>query len=212
MRTKIIAACIAFLVCGALSVRAQQATATQSAATEQRVGLEEQPVALDSSGHAALAAQLVTKALAATPDAPLRNVRIIIENRSQSPYTYVSGRVTFYDDKGVRCGEGLFVLDSLAPNEQAETDAPGLLLTCTPRSWRIVADSLLARTGETVKPAEEAATTAPQQAAAPTTPPPTAPTTVEVTVDDKVYNVPMGSTLDLPVKGKRVKITIRPAQ
>ncbi|PYS51907.1 MAG: hypothetical protein DMF68_02925 [Acidobacteria bacterium] len=209
MRTKIIAACIAFLVCGMWSVRAQQATATQGSATEQRTSLEEQPVALDSAGHAAIAAQLVTKALAATPDAPLRNVRFVIENRSQSPYTYVSGRVTFYDDKGVRCGEGLFTLDSLAPNEQAETDAPGLLLTCTPRSWRIVADSLLTRTSETVRPAEEAATPAPQQPAPATL---TAPTTVEVTVDDKVYNVPLGSTLDLPVKGKRVKITVRPVQ
>ena len=210
MRTKSIAACLAFLVCGALSVRAQQTSATQSAAIEQRVGIEEQPVALDSAGRATIAAQLVTKALAATPDAPLRDVRFIIENRSPSPYTYVSGRVTFYDDKGVRCGEGQFVIDSLAPNEQAEVDAPGLLLTCTPRSWRIVAESLLTRTSETTRPAEEAATTAPQQAA-PATPTP-APMTVEVTVDDKVYNVPMGSTLDLPVKGKRVKITVRPAQ
>jgi len=208
VRTKIIAACLTFLVCGAWNICAQQAS-TQNAATEQRVGLEEQPVALDSSGHAALAGQLVTKALAATPDAPLRNVRFIIENRSQSPYTYVSGRVTFYDDKGVRCGEGQFTLNSLAMNEQAETDAPGLLLTCTPRSWRIVADSLLTRTSETKRPAEEAATPAPQQAATTT---PAAPTTVEVTVDDKVYNVPLGSTLDLPVKGKRVKITVRPSQ
>lgn len=208
MRTKIIAACITFLMCGALSVRAQQ-TSTQGAATEQRVGIEEQPVALDSSGHTALGAQLVTKALAATPDAPLRNVRFIIENRSQSPYTYVSGRVTFYDDKGVRCGEGQFTLNALAVNEQAEVDAPGLLLTCTPRSWRIIADSLLTRSSETVKPAVEAATPQSQQAAPATQ---LAPTTVEVTVDDKVYNVPMGSTLELPVKGKRVKITVRPAQ
>src|SRR5947209_19362781 len=191
------------------SVRAQQATATQGSATEQRTSLEEQPVALDSSGHAALAGQLVTKALAATPDAPLRNVRFIIENRSQSPYTYVSGRVTFYDDKGVRCGEGQFTLNSLAMNEQAETDAPGLLLTCTPRSWRIVADSLLTRTSEAARAAEEAATPAPQQAATTT---PAAATTVEGTVDDQVYNVPLGSTLDLPVKGKRVKITVRPSQ
>lgn len=209
MRTKIILACITFLVCGVSSVCAQQTSATQGAATEQRVGIEEQPVALDSSGHTALAAQLVTKALAATPDAPLRNVRFIIENRSQTPYTYVSGSVAFYDDKGVRCGEGQFTMNALAASEQAEVDAPGLLLTCTPRSWRIVADSLLTRTGETMRPAEEAAMPA-QQQATPTAP--TAPTSVEVTVDDKSYNVPMGSTLDLPVKGKRVKITVRPAQ
>ncbi len=210
MRTKIIAAFLTFLVCGFCGVRAQQAAA-QSAPAEQRVGLEEQPVALDPAGRPALGAQLVTKALAATPDAPLRNVRFIIENRSQTPYTYVSGRATFYDDKGVRCGEGQFVLNALAPNEQAEVDAPGLLLTCTPRSWRMVAESLLTDTaGETVKvkPPESAGPA--QEPVMPTTP--AAPTTVEVDVNGKTYSVPMGSTLDLPVKGKRVKITVRRAQ
>lgn len=209
MRIRIIVMCVAFLTCAALSVRAQQATTAQDAGTERRVGLEEQPVALDALGHVAIAGQLLTKALNGAPDVPVRNARFIIENRSSFFYTYVSGSVTFYDDRGVRCGEGQFALNALAPGEQAETDAPGLRLSCAPRTWRIVANNLLTRTAETAKPVEEATQPAPQPApvvAAPTL------QTLEIVVDDQVYNAPLGSTLDIPVKKKRVKITVRAVQ
>ena len=210
MRTKIIAALIALLACGALSVRAQQAATSQDAGTERRVALEEQPVALDSLGRTALVGKLVTTALNGTPDAPVRNARFIVENRSAFFYTYVSGSVTFYDERGVRCGEGEFSLNSLAPNEQAETDAPGLRLTCAPRTWRIVANNLLTRTGDTAKPLEAA--TQPVPPAPPATVSAPAPSSVEIVVDDKVYNAPLGSTLEVPVKKRRVKITVRAAQ
>lgn len=208
MRTKFMAMLVALLSCCALSVSAQQANAPQDAGTERRVALEEQPIALDSLGRTAIAGQLVTKALSGTPDAPVRNARFIIENRSATFYTYVSGSVTFYDDKGVRCGEGEFALNSLAPNEQAETDAPGLRLTCAPRAWRIVANNLLTRTSDTAKPVEAATQPVPP-APVNTTP---APLPLEIVVDDQVYSAPLGSTLEVPVKKGRVKITVRPAQ
>ena len=206
MRIRIMLVCIGLLVCGVLKINAQQAGGAQDAGTERRVALEEQPVALDSAGRAALAGQLLTKALAGTPDAPVRNVRFIVENRSAFFYTYVSGSVTFYDERGVRCGEGQFSLNALAPNEQAETDAPGLRLSCAPRSWRLVAHNLLTRASEAAKPTEEATQTQPAQASAPAILP------LEITVDDKVYSAPLGSTLEVPVRKKRVKITVRAAQ
>ena len=207
MRTKIMTAGLVLLVFSALGVRAQQPAATaQDAGTERRVTLDEQTVALDAEGRAAIAGQLLTKALSGTPDAPVRNARFIIENRSQIFYTYVTGSVTFYDERGVRCGEGQFALNALAPGEQAETDAPGLRLSCAPRTWRIVANNLLTRTTETAKPAAETPPPAPPAPArAPTVMP------LEIIVDDQVYSAPLGSTLDVPVKKKRVKITVRPA-
>lgn len=206
MRTKLLM-CAALLLCGALGVNAQQATGAAQG-NEQRVGLEEPAVALDSSGQAALSGQLLTKALTGTPDAPVRNARFIIENRAALFFTYVSGVVTFYDERGVRCGEGEFVLNALAPGEQAEVDAPGLRLSCSPRAWRIVANSLLTHTTDVAKPATQAAQPVPPPEAVTAT----APTALEITVNDKVYNAPLGSTLDLPLSSKRVKITVRTAQ
>jgi hypothetical protein len=207
VRIKIIVAGVALLTCAVLNVRAQQPVTAQDAGTERRVSLEEQPVALDALGRVAIAGQLLTKALGGAPDAPSKNARFIIENRSQIFYTYVTGSVTFYDERGVRCGEGQFTLNALAPNEQAETDAPGLRISCAPRTWRIVANNLLTRTSEIAKPVE--------QAAEPTQPVPVntpAMQSLEIVVDDQVYNAPLGSTLEVPVKKKRVKITVRSAQ
>ncbi|HEV7373886.1 MAG TPA: hypothetical protein VGN95_04160 [Pyrinomonadaceae bacterium] len=207
MRIKIIVAGVALLTCAVLNVRAQEPVAAQDAGAAQRVSLEEQPVALDALGRVAIAGQLLTKALSGAPDAPVKNARFIIENRSQVFYTYVTGSVTFYDERGVRCGEGQFTLNALAPNEQAETDAPGLRLSCAPRTWRIVANNLLTRASETAKPVERAAE--PTQPAPMNTP---AMQSLEIVVDDQVYNAPLGSTLEVPVKNKRVKITVRPSQ
>lgn len=207
MRMKIILTCLALLTCGALSVCAQQTDATQEAATEQRVALEGQAVAMDSMGRAAIAGQLLTRALSGTPDAPIKNARFIIENRSAFFYNYVSGSVTFYDERGVRCGEGQFTLNALAPNEQAETDAPGLRLTCAPRTWRIVAKDLVPRVNDRLVPVVE---TTPVETPAPVNAPTLMP--LEITVDDQVYNAPLGSTLEVSVRKRRVKITVRAAQ
>jgi hypothetical protein len=204
------AAGVALLSCVALNVRAQQQpTTAQDAGTERRVSLEEQPVALDALGRAAIAGQLLTKALNGSPDAPVKNARFIVENRSQLFYTYITGSVTFYDERGVRCGEGLFTLNALAPGEQAETDAPGLRLSCAPKTWRIVANNLLTRASEKTPPAEETAQPAQPAQPAPVNTP--APLPLEITVDDQVYNAPLGSTLEIPVNKRRIKITVRSA-
>lgn len=210
MRLKIMAVCAAFLfaLC-ASGVRAQDTQEAAAGAAEQRVGLEAEAAALDAQGRTALAAQLLTQTLAGTPDAPVRNARFIIENRGAVFLVYVSGSVTFYDERGVRCGEGQFTLNALAAGERAETDAPGLRLTCAPRSWRIVAKDLLPRSTERISlPASEE----PAQSLAPTPAETPALLPLEITVDDKVYNAPIGSTLEVSVRRRRVRITVRAAQ
>lgn len=207
MRIKMITMCLALLACGAFDVCAQQASATQDAMTEQRAALDGQTIAMDSMGRAAIAGQLLTRALSGTPDAPVKNARFIIENRSAFFYNYVSGSVTFYDERGVRCGEGQFTLNALAPGEQAETDAPGLRLSCVPGTWRLVAKDLVPRVNDKIVPVEEAAQ---PEMPAPVNVPAMLP--LEIVVDDKVYNAPLGSTLEVPVRKRRVKITVRSAQ
>src|SRR5215213_11243553 len=192
---------------GASSVCAQDAQ--EAAVAEQRVALEAEATAQDAQGRTALVGQLLTQALAGTVDAPVRNARFIIENRGQVFLVYVSGSVTFYDERGVRCGEGQFTLNALAAGERAETDAPGLRLTCAPRSWRIVAKDLLPRSTERIQlPAREE----PPQSFAPTPAETPAVLPLEITVDDKVYNAPIGSTLEVSVRRRRVRITVRAAQ
>ena len=207
MRIRFMLMCLALLMCSALDVQAQQGNMASETGTEQRVALDSQAIATDSLGRAAIAGQLLTRALNGTPDAPVKNARFIIENRGASFYNYVSGSVTFYDDRGVRCGEGQFTLNALAPGEQAETDAPGLRLSCAPRTWRIVANNLLTRTSEVARPvAADTPPETPTPASAPLMMP------LEIVVDDQVYNAPLGSTLEVNVRKRRVKITVRPAQ
>jgi hypothetical protein len=92
-------------------------------------------------------------------------------------------------------------LNALAPGEAAETDAPGLRLECTPSSWRIVATNLLTRTSDAAKPAEA-------QTQTPPPPQPAAQSPLYLTVDGQQYQVPLNSTLDIPVKRRRIKITV----
>ena len=214
MRLKIMAACVALAALwGGAGVRAQEAEPAQQepASAEQRVGLEAEAAALDAQGRTALVGQLLTQALGGTVDAPVRNARFIVENRSPVFFTYVSGSVTFYDDRGVRCGEGQFALNALAAGERAETDAPGLRITCAPRTWRIVAKDLLPRATESISvPAREEAA---QSVTAVAPPPAETPAVLplEIAVDDKVYNAPLGSTLEVSVRRRRVRITVRAA-
>ena len=213
MRLKIMAACAALLACACAGVvRAQEEHLGEAApAAEQRVALESEATALDAQGRTALVGQLLTQALAGTVDAPVRNARFIIENRGPVFLVYVSGSVTFYDERGVRCGEGQFTLSALAQGERAETDAPGLRLTCAPRTWRIVAKDLLPRATERISLPERAEEPLPQSfAPTPAETPKLLP--LEITVDDKVYNAPLGSTLEVSVRTRRVRITVRAAQ
>ena len=130
------------LLCAALCACAQETTATL---TEKRVPLAEAAVAMDGTGAPALEATLRTTALNGAPETPVTNIRMLVKNRSNVAYAFVAGSVTFYDAAGVRCGEGPFKADVLAPEETFETDSPGLRIRCEAASWRIVATNLVPR-------------------------------------------------------------------
>jgi hypothetical protein len=142
-----------------LSLSLVNASAQQSGqpATEQRVTLTETAVALDANGAPALEGTLRTTALNGAPDTPVTNIRVVVKNAGSIYYSYVSGLVTFYDQTGVRCGEGLFKADALAPGESVETDTPGIRIRCAPAGWRIVATNLVVRNplATTIAPSED---------------------------------------------------------
>jgi hypothetical protein len=131
------------LLVSALCVSAQQVA--PGSLIEQRVPLTEKAVTFDGNGVPALEATLRTTSLTGAPEAPVTNIRMVVRNRSTTAYAFVSGSVTFYDAAGVRCGEGVFKADALAPDESFEADAPGLRIRCEATSWRIVATNLLPR-------------------------------------------------------------------
>lgn len=112
---------------------------------ERRVALSEKAVAFDGTGAPALEATLKTTALNGAEDSPVTNTRLVVRNAGATPYSFVSGLVTFYDGSGVRCGEGLFKADALSVDESFETDTPGIRIRCSPATWRIVATNLLPR-------------------------------------------------------------------
>lgn len=208
MKIKLTALCLALVACSAIAARAQETTAVQSP-MEQPVSLAQKAVALDAAGREALSASLVTTALQGTPEAPIKNARFVVENRGALLYTYVSGSITFYKEGGVRCGEGLFTLNSLAPAEAAEVDAPGLRLECSPLSWRIVATNLMTRANsDAAKSIMDTQQQLPTQTATPVPPAPMSPSPLYLTIDGRQYQVPLNSTLEIPVTKKRIKITL----
>ena len=194
VRIRIVTMLTALFALSAVVAPAQQETQAQS---EQRVPLTQAAVAHDAKGAAALEATLRTTALNGAPDAPVTNIRIVIKNVSASFYTYVSGLATFYDSAGVRCGEGVFKVDALAQNESAETDAPGLRITCAPASWRIVATNLLTRSGEQ--------TTASAETASGTT------TNLVINIDGEEHPIQIGKPMVLNLGNKQRTITVRAA-
>lgn len=138
--TRTMGAALAVLLCVAITTLAQ---ATKS---EERVALGTAAVALDASGTAALESTLRTTGINGAPDTPVNNIRLVVRNVSPIFFGYISGVVTFYDSAGVRCGEGLFKADVLAPGESVETDTPGIRIRCSAATWRIVATNLVPRT------------------------------------------------------------------
>jgi hypothetical protein len=139
-----------------------QNTTTTNEGKEPRVALTEQAIAFDAYGNVALGGRLRATTLNGAPDAPIREARFVVENRSPLFYLFVSGVVTFYDATGVRCGQGVWNLDALAAGEAAEVDAPDLRVTCNAATWRIVATSLATRNGDrAVKPPEPTPTPIP---------------------------------------------------
>jgi len=200
-----LAVCMALVALSAASATAQQAA---QADAELRVALTAQPVALDALGRQALSARLVSTTLQGTVDAPVRNARLVIENRAGLFYTYVSGWATFYDGDGLRCGEGLFKVDALASGEAVETDLPGARITCSPVSWRIVATNLLTRTSETAKTAEQAMTvraSEPAAAANSSVPP------LVISIDGEEHPVQLNNPLVIRMGNRRRTIIVKTA-
>jgi hypothetical protein len=197
----------------------QQSSETSASArpNEPRVAISQAATAFDAEGHEALGGRLRTQSLAGTPDAPVRNTRVVIENRSPTFFTYVAGWATFYGEDGVRCGEGLWKLEALAPQEQVEVDTPGLRLTCAPSTWRIVATTLLTRTGDaaskpsqpTAEPGQGAATTTTANTGG--TPATTNVPPLEINVNGKTIPVQLGNPLEIQVGKERVRIVVQQA-
>jgi hypothetical protein len=190
--------------------------------SEAHVPLAQAAVAFDVAGNEALGGRLRTQALVGTPDAPVRNTRLVVENRSPVFYNYVAGWATFYGEDGVRCGEGLWKLEAFAPREQVEVDTPGLRLTCTPATWRIVATTLLTRTGDVAKPREQTqpppaepgtpgAAGATESAATTGTPPTAAVPPLEINVNGKTIPLQLGNPLEVVVGKERVRIVVQQA-
>lgn len=124
----------------------------QATPNEQRVAMPETATAHDAFGRAALTAKLRDAGIHGSIDSPQNNARLVITNAGSAMFTYVTGWVTFYDAEGVRCGEGLFKVNELAPGEAAETDTPGLRLVCTPSTWRLLATNLLTHVTDAAQP------------------------------------------------------------
>lgn len=206
-------------VCPAASAQ-ETTSAGDVRQSEARVPLAQVAVAFDVAGREALHGRLRTQSLAGTPEAPVRNTRLVLENRSQFFLTYVSGWATFYDSEGVRCGAGLWKLDAFAPTEQVEVDTPGLRLTCTPATWRVVATTMLTRTGDVAKPSPGTPSPVETAPATNTAAPPATTTTetpaastppLEINVNGKTIPIQLGNPLEIQVGKERVRIVVQPA-
>jgi hypothetical protein len=194
MKTRTLQMTAAIFAFSSIVVSAQQETPR---AAEQRVPLTQASTALDAKNSPAIEGTLRTTALNGAPDAPVTNIRVVMKNVSSSFLTYVSGLATFYDAGGVRCGEGLFKIDALAQNESAETDAPGLRITCAPATWRIVATNLLWRgTDQAVVPSPATGSAA---------------VNLIIDIDGEEHPIQLGKPMVLDVGEKKKTITVRKA-
>lgn len=201
-----------FALGGMCSVSAQEPPSAAPAAvasSEMRVALTEQAAASDAKGVAVLAARLRDTTLVGTQESPVRSLRLVLENRSQTFFTYVSGWVTFYDASGIRCGSGVFNLDALAPGESAETDAPGLRLTCTAVSWRLAANSLVTRIVDIAKQTNQESPPAPAAASGTSTSNTLPP--LKISINGEVLPIQTGNPIEVRVGKETVRIVLSPA-
>ena len=196
---KNIASIFAILFCCVVSAFAQQPT-------EQRVALTEPAMGLDAKASLGIEARLLTTVLNGSQDSPVTNIRVAIKNSTTNFYTYVTGWATFYDAGGTRCGEGLFKLDALAPQESAETDTPGLRLRCLPTTWRIVANNLLTRTTDIAKPSETVALTQPIPEERPL------PVNFIISIDGEEHPIQVNNPVVLKLGNRNRKIVLKSAQ
>jgi hypothetical protein len=175
---------------------------------EQRAALTDAAIALDAKSTPALEARLLTQVLNGSDDSPVTNVKIVVKNMTPNLYTYVSGWATFYDANATRCGEGLFKLDALAPQESAEIDTPGLHIRCTPTTWRVVATNLVTRTLDVAKPDESAsATPAPQVVVEKP-----APMNFIISIDGEQHPIQLNNPLVLKLGNRSRKIVLKSPQ
>jgi hypothetical protein len=172
---------------------------------EERVALANTAVAMDAKSAPSLEARLLTQVLNGSDDSPVTNVKIAIKNITPNFYTYVSGWATFYDANATRCGEGLFKLDALAPQESAEVDTPGLRLRCAPAQWRVVATNLMTRTVDIAKPAEVAP---PTQAETVAEKP--APVNFIISIDGEEHPIQVNNPITLRLGNRNRKVVLRP--
>lgn len=189
----------ALVVCCALTVLAQQPN-------EQRAALNEAAIALDAKSAPALEARLLTQVLNGSDDSPVTNIKLSVKNTTANFYTYVSGWATFYDANATRCGDGLFKIDALAPQESAEVDTPGLRLRCSPQSWRVVVTNLMTRTTDIAKPNEPAP---PAETTVPERP---APMNFIMNIDGQDYPIQLNNPLVLKLGNRNRKIVLKPVR
>jgi len=173
--------------------------------SEQRAALTDAAIAFDTKSAPALEARLRTQVLNGSDDSPVTNVKIAVKNVTPSFYTYVSGWATFYDSNAVRCGEGLFKLDALAPQESAEVDTPGLRLRCAPSTWRIVATNLMTRTADIL---QVIATQQPPPVEAVVERP--APVNFIISIDGEQHPIQVNNPIVLKLGNRNRKIVLRP--
>jgi len=192
------AICIIVIFLTSIAAFAQQPS-------EQRAALTDAAIAFDTKSAPALEGRLRTQVLNGSDDSPVTNVKIALKNVTPSFYTYVSGWATFYDSNAVRCGEGLFKLDALAPQESAEVDTPGLRLRCAPSTWRIVATNLMTRTADIA------------QVIAQQPPPPVeavverpAPVNFIISIDGEQHPIQVNNPIVLKLGNRNRKIVLKP--
>jgi len=173
--------------------------------SEQRAALTDAAIAFDTKSAPALEARLRTQVLNGSDDSPVTNVKIAVKNVTPSFYTYVSGWATFYDSNAVRCGEGLFKLDALAPQESAEVDTPGLRLRCAPSTWRIVATNLMTRTADIL---QVIATQQPPPVEAVVERP--APVNFIISIDGEQHPIQVNNPIVLKLGNRNRKIVLKP--
>jgi hypothetical protein len=188
------------IVASSFSIFAQQPN-------EERVALSGTATAMDAKSAPALEARLLTQVLNGSEDSPVTNVKIALKNITPNFYTYVSGWATFYDANATRCGEGLFKLDALAPQESAEVDTPGLRLRCAPAQWRVVVTNLMTRTADIAKPTELVAPPPPEAIAARP-----APVNFIISIDGEEHPIQVNNPITLKLGNRNRKVVLKPIQ
>jgi hypothetical protein len=182
---------VAICLSGAGGLSAQQRT---TVAVEPPVPLVQPAGAFDAEGERVIEATLRTTSLNGAPDTPVTNIRIVLKNVSQIFFDFVSGHVTFYDSSNVRCGEGVFKTGVFAPGESAETDTPGIRITCSPTSWRLMITHLVPRTPEMVAP--------PPTSTAP-------PANLVISIDGEEHPIQLGKPMVLSLADRKRTIVVR---